>query len=413
MLYFQAAAFSIPHFNLLAKPKLLIVLNRLAIGGPATNTLAVAHELSSDFEILLVAGDPMHNEESAAYLLQQYNSFEVQIIHSFKRAVLPFNDFSAYKKLKAIIKNFKPDIIHTHGSKPGVLARFAAWQCNVPVIIHTYHGHVFHSYFNTFISKGIVGIERWFAKHTTYLIAINNRIKDDLENKYRIASKDKVVLNRLGIDVEFYFDEDGLKRKKFRQEFSLHDDTVAIAIIGRLVPVKQHTLFVDLVEQLLTTLPKEKKVQFFIIGDGNEKKKIENLLQKKHISFSNNLQPVNNDTSVLFTSWRKDIDFVLAGLDMVVLTSLNEGTPVSIMEAMAASKPVVATNVGGISELLINEETGFVFENQQDIKTSMLRLLQSKELREKMGSNAKDFAKRHLSIRTQVAQLKDIYLPKK
>ncbi len=404
------AAFSIPHFNLLVKPKLLIVLNRLAIGGPATNTLAVAHKLTNDFEILLLTGDPIPGEESADYLLQQYNSFRVQPLHSFRRAILPLNDFKAYEKVKSIIKNFKPDIIHTHGSKPGVLARFAAWQCNMPVIIHTYHGHVFHSYFNPFISKAIVVIERWFAKHSTFLIAINNRIKDDLENKYSIASADKIIVNRLGIDIEKFSDESGAKRKKFRQEFSLQDNTVAIGIIGRLVPVKQHALFVELVEQILIKLPKEKKVQFFIVGDGDEKRKIEQLLLKKNIFFSNHSEGNKRDASVVFTSWRKDIDFVLAGLDMMVLTSLNEGTPVSIMEAMAASKTVVATNVGGVSELLINNETGFVFENKRDILTSMLRLIQNKELREKIGSKANVFAREHLSISSQVAELREIYL---
>lgn len=389
------------------------MLNRLAIGGPATNTLAVAHELSGDFEILLVAGNPVHGEESAAYLLQQYNSFPVQILHSFKRAILPLDDLRTYNKLKKIIQNFKPHIIHTHGSKPGVLARFAAWQCKVPVIIHTYHGHVFHSYFNSFISKAIVLTERWLARHSTFLIAINNRIKDDLENRYRIASKNKIVVNRLGIDVKKFSDLNGAKRLNFRQEFYLPEDTFAIGIIGRLVPVKQHTLFVEIAEQLLKKLPSEKKVQFFIVGDGDEKKKIEKLLLKKGISFSNQSDANKKQTSVVFTSWRKDIDYVLAGLDMVVLTSLNEGTPVSIMEAMAASKPVVAANVGGVAELLVNGETGYVAKNSADMQTIIFELINNQALSKSIGINARAFVNEHLSITAQIAQLKYIYLIKK
>lgn len=390
------------------KPRLLIVLNRLIIGGPAVNTLAVAYLLKDEFEVLLIAGEPAHGEESASYLLERYKGIEVKIINSLKRSIVPFNDLRAFFEIKSVIKEFKPHIVHTHGSKPGVLARVAAWQLNVPVVVHTYHGHVFHSYFSPLVSSLIIKTERWLAKHSSFLIAINEHLKDELSNQYNIAPVSKIVLNRLGIDALPFLESKEQKRMQFRNEFAVQSSQYAVGIIGRLVPVKNHVAFIELIASLLFN--SRAFLKFFIVGDGDERPKLENLLKFKEINYTHTGEFFNPEAPVVFTSWRKDMDFVMAGLDIVVLTSLNEGTPVSVMEAMAAGKPVVASNVGGIAELFENEQNGWLYNKYEELPEACLQILQNRELYISLSKNAQAFASQKLTLQKQVFTLKMAYL---
>jgi glycosyltransferase involved in cell wall biosynthesis len=394
------------------KPRLLIILNRLSIGGPASNTLALASLLSNDFEVLLIAGKPLKDEQSAEYLLEQYTGFKVEILSSFKRAVLPLDDLKAYFKIRKTIKEFRPHIVHTHGSKPGVLGRIAAHQLKTKLVFHTFHGHVFHSYFNPFVSKLIVRLERWLATYTTTLIAINEQIRKDLLETYRICNQTKVELNRLGIECENLQDVDGTLRKKFRSEFHIEEEVLAIGIIGRLVPVKNHFAFIDLAASLLARNQTGRTLKFFIIGDGDEKMKLIQHISQKGISWSDNESELKQASDIIFTSWRTDIPAVMAGLDLVVLTSLNEGTPVSILEAMAAGRPVVASNVGGIRELFQQSDTGFVVNTEDEMLNKVEMLLNSDRLRKEIGVNSQNYTKNYLSIRHQAEALKQLYINK-
>lgn len=386
-----------------------MVLNRLSIGGPAVNTLAVAHQLSRDFEILLLAGEPLPQEESAAYLLQKYKGFRVEMLPSIRRAIQPVQDLKAFFQIKEKIRSFQPQIIHTHGSKPGVLARLAAIQCKVPVIVHTFHGHVFHSYFNRFVTSFILKAERWLAKRSSFLIAINQQLMNDLTEVYRIAPADKIVLNRLGLETAVMNDEAGASRRQFRDAFGLTEQTISIGIVGRLVPIKNHHLFIELVDYLLHTSAVKLPMRFFIVGDGEERTKLEALLQQKQIAFTNGHQSKTDHAPVVFTSWRKDMDLVYAGLDLVVLTSLNEGTPVSVMEAMAAGKPVLSSKVGGIAELFGARENGFFFETKDDFFQLADELIQNQLLRHTLGARARSYAQQRLSLEQQSSGLKSIY----
>lgn len=392
----------------MSKPRLLIFLNRLAVGGPAINTLSVAAALSRDFEILLVAGEPMRDEQSAEFLLEQYKGFTVKQIKSLRRTILPIQDIKSYYHIKKIIRDFKPDIIHTHGAKPGVVGRLAGWRMKVPVIIHTFHGHVFHSYFSSFISQRIVWIERMLAKISTAVIAINQTLNNELVNKYKIAAAEKVKLMRLGVETEKFTDADGRKRHSFRQEFSLSEHEIAVGIIGRLVSVKQHSLFIEIAEQLIQST--KHSVRFFIVGNGPEKNKIEQLIVQKKLTYTDTGDGCNLAAQFMFTSWRQDMDVVYAGLDIVMLTSLNEGTPVSIMEAMSSAKPVVSTDAGGVAELIESGKTGFVGTAKKQLTDQVFMLIEDRLKRNEIGSNAVQFATQRLSKAYEVEQLKKLYV---
>ncbi|MFM9908861.1 MAG: glycosyltransferase [Chitinophagaceae bacterium] len=384
-----------------------MVLNRLSIGGPAVNTLALCQYLSSDFEVLLVAGEPAKGEESASHLLEAYPAFKVQMLSSIRRAIIPVEDIKAYIQLKNIIRKFQPQIVHTHGSKPGVIGRLAAFRAGVPVIVHTYHGHIFHAYFHPFVSKRIIEMERWLAKKSTCVIAINEQLKKELVQRYRIAPERKVLVNKLGVEVENLADPGNFKRESFRKQFSLAENELAIGIVGRLVPVKNHALFIWLTEQLLKE--KEYQVRFFIIGDGGERLRLIKLLNQKNIRFTEAGTAFDRSAPLIFTSWQKNITEILLGLDLVVLTSVNEGTPVSIMEAMAVSRPVVASAVGGIPELFMNNVNGYTFNSPEELLTKVVLLINDSKERIGLGKRAGSFAQKYLNVKTQVYELAGIY----
>jgi glycosyltransferase involved in cell wall biosynthesis len=390
----------------LNKPRLLIILNRLAVGGPAFNVISGAAALSNEFEILLLAGAPDADEQPADYLLDQYKGFQFQKINSLKRSVLPGTDRRAYNEIKKAIKKFQPQIVHTHGAKPGVLGRLAAHRSNVPVIVHTFHGHVFHSYFSGFVSNIIVRIEQWLAGFSSMIVAISSILKDELEYKYNIASANKLQLIRLGIDTAQFHDEDGSKRTNFRNEFNLTNDTIAIGIVGRLVPVKNHRLFIDTAAQVVKAKGNDQRLKFFIIGDGTGRSSLQELIRSKHLKFADAGSTDHTNANFIFTSWRKDMDAVYAGLDIVMLTSLNEGTPVSIMEAMAAGKPVLSTNVGGISELITNGETGLLASTDKELIAGLSSLIQNTPLRQQLSTAAAKEAARF----SKSAEMKELSL---
>ncbi|MFT3846499.1 MAG: glycosyltransferase [Lacibacter sp.] len=391
------------------KPRLLVLLNRLSVGGPATDLLSVLTALSNDFTILLVAGNSMADEQSADFLLEKYKGFETKKIHYLYRSVIPVNDVKAYYQIKQIIQEFKPDIVHTHGAKPGVLGRWAAYKLNVPVILHTFHGHVFHSYFSNFLSQKIVWLERKLAKISSAVIAINEKLKNELADIYSIAPVHKIKLIRIGVETEKFIDADAAKRNSFRNEFLLGEQTVAVGIAGRLVPVKNHRFFIEVAEKVISR-SKGRQLKFFIIGDGSEKAELIKRLTLNNFSYTHAGDLYNPSASFVFTSWRKDMENVYAGLDIVLLTSLNEGTPVSVMEAMASSKTVVSTNAGGIAELIENGKTGFICTDPDQMANTVLKLIESPELRDQIGSKAVSFALLHLSKEAEVAELRQFYL---
>ncbi len=390
------------------KPRLLIILNRLAVGGPALNVISGAAALSNSFDILLLAGAPDADEEPADYLLDQYKGFQFQKINSLKRSVIPGTDWRAYKEIKQAIKTFQPHIVHTHGAKPGVLGRLAAHRLQVPVIVHTFHGHVFHSYFSNTTSHLIVLIERWLAGFSSAIIAISETLKNEFTNTYQIASADKLQLIRLGIDTAKFQDADGSKRQHFRNEFQLSPTTIAIGIVGRLVPVKNHQLFIETAAQVIQSVGNSHQLRFFIIGDGVNRTALQELILSKQLRFSTAAADSNN-ANFIFTSWRKDMDAVYAGLDIVLLTSLNEGTPVSIMEAMAAGKPVLSTPAGGIPELITDGKTGMLASTQTELVEALSSLIKNNALREQLaGAAASDAAR--FSKSAELESLSELYV---
>jgi len=386
-------------------PRILRIHNRLITGGPSLNALYLTKYLSSEFETLLVVGEKEDHEQSAHFLADEMG-IKPALIPDMGRSIDPFKDYKAYKKIQKIIKDFKPDIVHTHAAKPGAVGRLAASSLKIPAIVHTYHGHVFHSYFGRLKTNFIINTERYLAKRTHALIAISDQQKTELTEDFRIADETKFKVIPLGFELKKFSESQEEKRKKFRQEFVLAHDEIAIGIIGRLVPIKNHNLFLDGINYVLKTA--SKKIKAFIIGDGETRQALEDKAEKLKIPFS---EDHDQNASLIFTSWRKDIDVVNAGLDIIALTSLNEGTPVSLIEAQAANKPIVSTRVGGISDIVLENETALLsgVHDVTSFQENLLRLVENDELRNSFKKKGADHVQKKFSVERLANDMAGLY----
>ena len=317
------------------KIRVLRIINRFNIGGPTYNATFLTAFLGDEFETKLVGGLPDVGEADSLYILEKYNVDPVLIKEMVRLPNLK-SDREAYKRLKQIIKEYKPDIVHTHASKAGALGRKAAKSCGVPIIVHTFHGHVFHSYFGKVKTAIFKSIERNLARKSDAIVAISQIQKKELTEIHKICSPEKVTVVPLGFDLQQFHDKGISERDRIRKEFNIDEDDVAIAIIGRLAPVKNHAFFLNVIQDALEKTTKS--IKCFIVGDGPEREFIEGRVKVINEKYNNRVN---------LTSWISDVASFNAGMDIICLTSKNEGTPVSLIEAQASGIPVITTEVGG------------------------------------------------------------------
>jgi len=323
--------------------KIVRVIARLNTGGPAIHTILLTDGLDGGrFRSRLVTGAVGAGEGDMAYCAARMAVRPV-VIPALGRDPAFASDLKALWRLWRFIWREGPDIVHTHTAKAGVLGRLAGLFYNVLApfagrrrlkMVHTFHGHIFHGYFAPFWSKLLVFVERVLARMTHRIIAVSEAVKDDLVHRYRVCSEAKVVVVPLGLDfgwVEALDDHVG----SLRRTFGVPADVVTIGIVGRLTPVKNHGLLFAALRLL------DRKVAVLVVGDGELRAELEAQVRALDLQHS-----------VFFTGWLREPARIYADIDIVCLTSRNEGTPVALIEAMAARRPVVATNVGGVADLM-------------------------------------------------------------
>jgi glycosyltransferase involved in cell wall biosynthesis len=380
------------------KIKILRIINRFNIGGPVYNAILLSAYMPEEYDTLLIGGLPEKNEENSTYIAEKYGVNPL-LISEMQREPNFKNDRKALKKLKEIILTYQPDIVHTHASKAGALGRKAAFDCAVPIVVHTYHGHVFHSYFNWWKTKLYQAIEKRLAKKTTGIIAISELQKNDLALKYKICELEKIEIINLGLDLGPFNENKTDNRNKTRTAFGLNDSEIAIAIVGRLAPIKNHDLFLKCASVIHEKT--SKKVVYFIVGGGEEFRSIEekvNALKAKGID-------------IRMTSWIKDINTFNAGMDILCLTSKNEGTPVSLIEAQAAGIPFVSTKVGGIKDIVSENNTGYLVDlNDSDaFIEKLLHLIENENKRQEMSQKGWSFVQEKFQYKTLIAKTDSYY----
>lgn len=383
------------------KLKILRIVNRFNLGGITYNVTYLSRFLPANYETKLIGGPEEKFEQNSLYIPNQFG-IEPEIILEMRRSINPLQDLKAYFKIKEIIKNYKPDIVHTHASKAGFIGRLAAMHCKVPVIVHTFHGHVFNGYFSNFKTAIFKYVERYLAKKTTAIIAISQSQKTDLFKIHKVCSAEKIKIIPLGFDLDRFTKDQANKRLKFRTKHNLQPNELAIGIIGRLAPIKNHFMFLNCINKLRqsTTVP----FKALIIGDGEMRASLENYLNQLNISFN------QANSYVHFVGWVKEVDMALAGLDLVCLTSNNEGTPVSLIEAQAAGKYIISTNVGGVQDIL-EENAGKLVEPGDELNFSrhLLEIVNNFEEFQKINSSTKNTVLQKFSYERLCNDMDELY----
>ena len=386
-----------------SKKKILRIINRFNLGGPTYNAGLLTKYLSDEYETILVGGNHEESEGSSMHIVEHLG-LEPVIIPEMQRSVSPKNDRIAYHKIQKIIQDFKPDIVHTHASKAGALGRKAAFSAKIPQIYHTFHGHVFHSYFGSLKTNFYKNIERRLAKKSTNIIAISELQKKELSEIHRICPAEKIKVIPLGFDLTPFYTNTETKREEFRSKWNIKENEVAIGIVGRIVPIKDHVFFIHVIERVLKKT--SKKIRVFIVGDGEERVNIQALISKKKLSYSSNGSPA----LFQFTSWMKNVDEVNAGMDIICLTSKNEGTPVSLIEAQASGNPVVSTNVGGIENVISANETGYLSDvgDLEQFTINLLKLIENESIRNNMSNKGRERSSLY-SFENLISNVKSLY----
>jgi glycosyltransferase involved in cell wall biosynthesis len=380
-------------------PRVLRIINRFNLGGPTYNATFLTRFIEDDYETILIGGLPEKFESDSLHILEEYGVTpvllkEMQRIPNFK------SDRKAYLKIKQIIQEFKPDIVHTHASKAGALGRKAAFACKVPVVVHTFHGHVFHSYFGKIKTLLFKFIERRLAKKSSGIIAISDIQKKELSEIHKICPAEKIKVINLGFDLEKFNSRAKTHRKEVREKYNIQENEVAIAIIGRLTAIKNHAFFFDVVEEVLKK--GNLNCKFFVVGDGDLKESV--FLRAKEIN-------EKYGEKIVLTSWIKDIATFNAGMDIISLTSDNEGTPVSLIEAQASEVAVITTNVGGVKDIMLDGKTGFIIEkgNLKEYSEKLGYLIENDEIRRIMSQEGWKFVKDKFHFTRLVKEMKTYY----
>ncbi len=318
------------------------VIARLNIGGPAIHaTLLTARLDPARFTTTLVTG----TEDAAEgnYLALHGREAAVELIPDLGREIRPLRDVRTLAALMRVIRRVRPHVVHTHTAKAGAVGRLAALLCGVPVVVHTFHGHVLRGYFSPAKTAVYRAIERVLAWRTDRLLTVTDRVRDELL-ALGVGRPDQYTTVPLGFDLAPLV-QAARRQGELRAELALGTAPL-VGIVARLVPIKAHEVFLDAAVRIRASLP---EARFLIVGDGECRPALEARVDALGLR-----------DAVRFLGWRADLDRLYADLDVVVLTSRNEGSPVALIEAMAAGVPVVSTAVGGVPDVVAHGVSGLL-----------------------------------------------------
>jgi glycosyltransferase involved in cell wall biosynthesis len=255
----------------------------------------------------------------------------------------PRHDAGTLAALVRLMRRERPHIVHTHTAKAGALGRLAAWMTGVPAVVHTFHGHVLDGYFSPARTRVFVAIERTLARRSSRLVAVTPTVREQLLGR-GIGRPDQFDVVRLGLDLDPFLDA-ARWRGELRRELGVAAGTPLVGIVGRLVPIKAHEVFLDAAAALSATTA----AAFVVVGDG-----------ERRVELEARAAALGLGARVRFLGWRADLPRIYADLDVVALSSLNEGSPVALIEAMAAGRAVVSTKVGGVGDVVAHDRTGWL-----------------------------------------------------
>jgi glycosyltransferase involved in cell wall biosynthesis len=329
------------------------VIARLNIGGPAIQAIELSSRLAArGFETLLIYGSLGPGEGDMRYLLDNRDE-PPRAVHvpELKRAIAPYDDLRAFRQVYRLLRRFEPSLVHTHTAKAGAIGRLAAAACNRSIgrarrarIVHTYHGHVLDEYFGPAKTRMFIAAERGLAALTDRIVAISPRIQRELLHDYRIGRSEQYRTVPLGFDLDVFAAIDDDRRRQARRTLGLALGIPVVTTAGRLTAIKHHQLFLETAQRVLRVCP---AATFLIAGDGELRAGLEAEAASLGIA-----------SQVRFLGWQRDLPTLYAATDIFLLTSRNEGTPVALIESLAAGCAGVSTDVGGVRDVIPTDEVG-------------------------------------------------------
>jgi len=388
----------------LKKTKIIHIITRLDKGGSAETTLQTVSLLNQKkYELFLAHGlsleSNMSNMEKELVerdlSLAKAKNVKVFTIPSLVRRLSFKNDLLAFISIYRLIKRIKPHIVHTHTSKAGWLGRLAAFLARVPIIIHTPHGHVFHSYYGPFLTKIFVIAERILSLMTDRITALTDRERDE-HLEQGIASIEKFVIVHSGVMLQQIMNMN-IDVERGKKKLGIPQNSIVIGAVGRLVPIKGHKFLVSAAKRIIREFD---NTVFVFVGDGYLKSRLER--QAEYLGVRKN---------IIFTGWRKDVIEALNLFDILVLPSLNEGMGKVLIEGMALGKPIVASSVGGIIDLVEDGDNGILVppRDSNALEEAILKLIRNKNLAQKLGKNGKARVYPEYDTFVMVRQIEDLY----
>jgi glycosyltransferase involved in cell wall biosynthesis len=402
--------------------KILRIITRLNVGGPARHVIWLTAGLhSNDCETVLVAGSVPAGEDDMSYFASQHGVTPVYIQEMSRE--ISFKDLISVGKLYRLFLRERPDIIHTHTAKAGTVGRFAAllyrWSTTGALlgrprpckVVHTYHGHIFHSYYSPLKTRLFILIERVLARlGTDRIVVVSAQQREEINDTFAVGSREQFAVIPLGLDLN-QFSSWRDRGRQFREEIGAKPDDILIGIVGRLTEVKNHQLFFEAVELFRKAKSTPQSVHFVVIGDGGLRQALENQVDRSGLR-----------ADVTFAGTRSDPENFYPALDIVALTSRNEGTPLTLLEAMANARPVIGTGVGGVTDLLgevICETQDGIHICQRGLRVpsgdahgfaaGLARLIADANLRCELGERGLEFVEQNYSKERLLNDVSSLY----
>ena len=396
--------------------KVIRIIARLNVGGPAKHVVWLTAGLDqASYETLHVAGTVPEGEGDMSYFADESGVTPLYITDMSREISL--KDITAIWKLYRLFLKETPDLIHTHTAKAGTVGRVAGFcyrwltprvligrprQCK---FVHTYHGHIFHSYYGKLKTSLFITIEKLLARLVTdRIVVISEQQANEICDEFGVGKRNQVAIIPLGLDLEV-FKNSAANRQRFRDELGVSTDTILVGIVGRLTDIKNHQLFLEAIQEY-RELKNNSLVRFVVIGDGGLRAALETQARALGI-----------ERDVVFVGERKDAAYFYPALDIVALTSRNEGTPLTLIEAMANGRAAIATRVGGVVDLLGPVVDGTVCQRGVGIPPGdarafakgIERLVNDRELRERVGKEGFEFVQSKYAKQRLLADIKNLY----
>jgi glycosyltransferase involved in cell wall biosynthesis len=374
------------------------IITRMIIGGAQENTLFNCLDLIRDHgdDVLLITG-PAVGPEGDLLSRGRAGELPIELIPQLRRSIHPWHDWRASIALRRTLKKFKPDVVHTHSAKGGLLGRKVAWDLNVPAVVHTVHGAPFHPFQSALAREFFRRCERWAARHCHHMISVADAMTD-LMVEHGVAAREKFTTIYSGMDVQPFLSADQ-HRQSIRQKFGFEDHHVVIGKIARLFHLKGHD---DLITAAVNVVAANPNVRFLLVGDGILREqlvaRIESLGMAGHFAFSGLVPPT-------------EVPAMIGAMDVLVHTSLREGLARALPQALIAGRPVVSYDVDGAREVAITDETGYLVPPRQttELAVALVRLAANADLRKRLGGAGQSRFTEQFRHQTMTRQIRLLY----